>query len=156
MVRGGYSASSARKPAEILGGTSRDLARRVIQEQPDSLSALRPLSLRTLREIISDDGVSAQTRANAAGGVLRLAAELGEDEQAGEITDEDRIAAHVYRLRLLRLGMLLCARYGFAVALERLDKAAHARLGMSLQDARMRQPRAAAAPSRRVHRVGSE
>jgi hypothetical protein len=154
MLRAGFSASSARNPFDNLSGqTTRDLALRVVQEQPDRLSDLTPLALKTLRQVMSDEDISAQTRTVAAAGTLRLAAELGDDD-LDQVTADELQSAHILKLRLLRLGILMATHHGVEAALQRVDQASVAATGMVLREAARRRP-APSTPARRPHREGS-
>lgn len=136
MVRAGFKPSSARNPAQNLDGqTPRDLAHRVLQEQAEgvTLSTLERKALKTLDVVLSRDDPG-QTEVTAAGGLLRLKREFGEDEDPHALTSADLRNAERDRLRLVRLGILMVERRGIEGALALLDRASVRKLGLHFHE----------------------
>lgn len=120
MLAEGLSPNTAINPAANgYGRLAVMQAALAVQGREDTLSGLKPLAVRTIRSILEDENENGATRANAAGGVLRLSAEIGEDGESST----DAAVAHV---RLDRLRIMRRCIYFFASGREdRADMLRH-------------------------------
>lgn len=135
LVRAGYSPSTARNPSQNGYQPVEMLQtwQQHAEAQGDSIKALKPLAVRTLRGILEDQEESGQTRAMTATAAIRLGAELDE-ETAVDLTAADKLFALASLFQAQRVGMKGGAVYGYERAMERLEEAAEARLGAPLDD----------------------